>query len=113
MPSHGSELVDFKVLYDQQVDCVEIHYAEWAHLQLTKMVDVFRYDHLRLAPQHLIKGTDFILKCIWTIINHKGTVDGYRISDEFFKATGQRLSDFFEFTRDDILTFLRGRRNMF
>jgi len=82
-------------------------------LQLTKMVDVYKYEHLKLAPQHLIKGTDFILKCIWTIVNHKGQVDGYRISDEFFKATGYRLSDFFEFTKDDIITFIKGRQKMF
>ena len=42
----GEAWVDYRILYDQVVDTVEIHYAEWAHLQLTGMVDVYKYQHL-------------------------------------------------------------------
>ena len=71
------------------------------------MVDVYKYDHLKLAPSHLVKGTDFVLKIIWTIANHKGPIDAFKVSEEFFKATGFKLSDYFEFSREDIVTFLK------
>jgi len=63
---------DYKVLYDQLVDKIEIHYAEWAHLQLMKAVDIYKYEHLKLAPATLLSSPDFIYKAIWTILNHIG-----------------------------------------
>ena len=113
MTDSAEQIVDYKILYDHVLDSIEINYAEWAHLQLTKMVDVYKYEHLKLAPSHLIKGTDFVLKIIWTIANHKGYIDSARVQDEFLKATGFKLQDFYEMRQEDILTFLQQRPNMF
>ena len=42
--------LDYKVMYDQLLDWVEINYSNWAFLQCNKMVDVRHYEHLRLTP---------------------------------------------------------------
>ena len=41
---------DHKLLYDRLVDTCEIKYATWALLQVRQLVDIKKYEHLKLVP---------------------------------------------------------------
>ena len=63
-------IIDNKLLYDKLVDTCEIKYATWALLQVRELVDIKKYEHLKLVPYNLLKSTDFITKVLWTAIKH-------------------------------------------
>ena len=46
----GEMTIDHKVLYSELVDSCEIHYSNWAHLQFNKLIDIKKYEHLKLTP---------------------------------------------------------------
>ena len=53
-----------------------------------------------------MSSVDFIYKCLWSIVNHIGKVDGFKLSEEFFKATNYKIGDFFELTKQDLIKFV-------
>lgn len=105
--------IDHKVLYDEMIDSCEIHYSNWAHLQFNKLVDIKRYEHLKLVPQCLMGSSDFVTKVLWTVVNFKGRLHHSKADDEFSKATGYKISDFFEFKEGEIALFMKKKPGMF
>jgi hypothetical protein len=67
--------VDYRILYDREVDSVTIFYAPWASLHQRKLVDVYSYSHLKLIPANVFESRDMIFKVIWAIVNHRGTTE--------------------------------------
>ena len=60
--------IDHKVLYDELIDSCEIHYNSWAYLQVNKLIDIKRYEHLKLTPSSLMGSSDFVTKVLWTVV---------------------------------------------
>ena len=60
-----------------------------------------------------MKSTDFIYKCLWSIVNHIGKVDGHKLNEEFYRATNYKIGDFFEISRNDLIKFVGSKPNMF
>ena len=95
------------MLEEGPVDSVIIYFKTWSYLQLNKMVDVeANYDHIRLATVTLLESTEFLTKCIKTIIVNKFGSNGLnydQLENEFQKATGDnfKISDFFTFSHKD------------
>ena len=58
-------------------------------------------------------SSDFVTKVLWTVIKYNKNLHHTKCDDEFFKATGHRISDFFEFKEGDLIIFLKKRSNMF
>jgi len=95
------------------VDSCEVNYASFAALQLQRLVDIKKYEHVRLIPQSLMNSADFVTKVLWTVINHKGRLHFSKANEEFYKATGFKISDFFEFKDDEMKSFLMLKKGMF
>lgn len=100
--------MDFKILLEEgPVDSVIIYFKSWSYLQLNKMVDVeANYKHIRLATVTLLESTEFLTKCIRTIIVQKFEGNGLHydfLENEFQKATGDnfKISDFFTFSHKE------------
>jgi len=89
------------------VDSITVHYADWSYLQLMNFVDLKYYDHLKLVPRSLMSSSEFITKVLWTILREIGKTHFSQINREFEKATGNLISDYFEFKDDEMLTFLK------
>lgn len=102
-------IMDYRVLYDHLIDTCEIYYSNWAYLQYNQLVDVKNYEHLRLTPQSLMSSSDFVTKVIWTVIRYNTRLHHSKCDDEFHKATGHRISDYFEFKDGDLVIFLKKR----
>lgn len=58
-------------------------------------------------------SSDFVTKVLWTVVKHYARLHHSKCDDEFYKATGHRISDFFEFKEGDLIIFLKKRQNMF
>ena len=58
-------------------------------------------------------SSDFVTKVLWTVIKYNQRLHHSKCDDEFFKATGHKISDFFEFKAGDLIIFLKKRSNMF
>ena len=95
------------------VDSITIHYADWSYLQLMNFVDLKYYDHLKLVPRSLMSSSEFITKVLWTILRDIGKTHFSQINREFEKATGNLISDYFEFKDDEMLTFLKQKKHLF
>ena len=67
-------MTDYKIDYQQVIDSITIHYADWSFLQLMNMVDIRNYDHLKLVPQSLMSSIEFITKVLWTIVRELGKI---------------------------------------
>ncbi len=67
-------IIDYRVDYDKLVDSITIFYADWSYLQLMKLVDLKKYDHMKLVPRTLMSSNDFITKVLWTIVRELGKV---------------------------------------
>ena len=109
----GEMLVDYRVDYERVVDSITIHYADWSYLQLMNIVDIRKYEHLKLVPRSLMSSNDFITKVLWTIVRELKKVHYSDVNKEFEKATGNLISDYFEFKEDEMKTFLRMKRHVF
>lgn len=105
--------VDFKILYDEPVDFLEINYANWAYLQSNQMVSLRNYSNLKLIPASLIDSHEVILKVIHTVVKHHGSLHWERILDEFKRSTCVALSDHYEFEANELMAFLKQHPNMF
>lgn len=101
-PEDGEMIMDTKVLYDQMIDSIEIKYANWAHLQFHNLVDIKKYDHLKLVPPQLLSSAEFIHKALWTITRHKDGIRPEYADEDFNKATGHKISDYFEFAKGEL-----------
>jgi hypothetical protein len=77
------------------------------------LVDLKKYDHLKLIPKSLMSSNDFITKVLWTIIKELGKVHFSEINKEFERATGNLISDYFEFKDDEMKQFLKLKKNVF
>ena len=75
--------IDHKVLYDELIDSCEIHYNNWAYLQFNKLIDIKRYEHLKLTPQSLMGSSDFVTKVLWTVVKYRGKLHHSKADDEF------------------------------
>ena len=60
-----------------------------------------------------MNSPDFVTKVLWTVINYNHKLHHSKCDDEFYKATGYRISDYFEFKEGDLIIFLKKRTNMF
>ena len=60
-----------------------------------------------------MNSPDFVTKVLHTVIKYNHKLHHSKCDDEFFKATGHRISDFFEFKEGDLIIFLKKRVNMF
>ena len=56
-----------------------------------------------------MSSSDFVTKVIWTVIKYNSRLHHSKCDDEFFKATGHRISDYFEFKDGDLVIFLKKR----
>ncbi len=65
------------------------------------MVSLNTYDHLKLVPVSLI-GQEMVWKVIWTIINHLGKLHYSKCVEQFKKATGLSLTEYFDFEPDEM-----------
>jgi len=54
-----------------------------------------------------MSSSEFITKVLWTILREIGKTHFSQINREFEKATGNLISDYFEFKDDEMLTFLK------
>ena len=106
-------IIDYRVDYEKVVDTITIFYADWSYLQLMKFVDIKKYDHLKLVPRTLMSSNDFITKVLWTIVKELGKVHFSQINREFEKATGNLISDYFEFKDDEMKQFLKMKKHVF
>ena len=63
----------------------------------------------------LVESQEFMTKCLRTIISNKGKLHFRECDDEFLKATGgnYRISDFFEFEKDQMRDFLLLKKDVF
>lgn len=77
------------------------------------LVDIKKYEHLRLVPTKLMSAPDFITKVLHTVIKHKNKIHYRDASKEFMRATGFRLNDFFDFDEGDMKKFLELKQNIF
>lgn len=86
------------------------------------------YSHLRLTPPSLMRSTEFITQAIWIIAKKftpqavmsnnintltKTALPLDKLEQEFSKATGQKISDFFTFQEGQLMEFLKNRPRMF
>ena len=60
-----------------------------------------------------MSSLDFVTKVLWAVISYNRKLHHSKCDDEFFKATGHKLSDYFEFKEGDLIIFLKKRQNMF
>lgn len=108
---------DFEIQWEEgPIDRIHIHYAEWTFLQLHQLVNVEKYyEHIKLVPKMLVESQEFMTKCLKTIIREKGSLHYGDCDDEFLAATGgnYRISDFFEFERDQMKDFLLLKKDDF
>ena len=77
------------------------------------IVDLRKYDHLKLVPRSLMSSNDFITKVLWTIVRELGKVHFSQINREFEKATGNLISDYFEFKDEEMRQFLKMKQLAF
>lgn len=106
-------IIDYRVDYKRVVDTITINYADWSYLQLMQIVDIRKYEHLKLVPRALMSSNDFITKVLWTIVREQERVHYTQVNKEFEKATGNLISDYFEFQEDEMKQFLRLKKNVF
>lgn len=76
-------------------------------------MDIRNYDHLKLVPRTLMNSNDFITKVLWTIVRELGKVHFSQLNKEFEKATGNLISDYFEFKDEEMRQFIKMKRNFF
>lgn len=60
-----------------------------------------------------MSSQEFLYKAFWTIVKSQGRVHYLKLIDEFFKVTGYRISDFFEFEKKEMEQFLKMKKQMF
>ena len=60
-----------------------------------------------------MNSPDFVTKVLHTVVKYNHRLHHTKCDDEFYKATGHRISDFFEFKEGDLIIFLKKRLNMF
>ena len=60
-----------------------------------------------------MSSNDFITKVLWTVVKELGKVHFSQINKEFEKATGNLISDYFEFKDDEMKQFIKMKRNVF
>ena len=60
-----------------------------------------------------MSSNDFITKVLWTIVKELGKVHFSQINREFEKATGNLISDYFEFKDDEMKQFLKMKKHVF
>lgn len=77
------------------------------------MVDIKNYEHLKLVPRSLMNSQEFIYKTIWTVVRQNQHLHYSKVEDEFFKATGFRISDFFDYKKEEMEKFLLMKKMMF
>ena len=76
-------------------------------------VNLKNYDHLKLVPRSLMSSSEFITKVLWTILKELGRTHFSQMNREFERATGNLISDYFEFKDDEMLTFLKQKKHLF
>ena len=60
-----------------------------------------------------MSSPDFVTKVLWTVIKYNHKLHHSKCEDEFYRATGHKISDFFEFKEGDLVIFLKKKPNMF
>eukprot|EP00347_Sterkiella_histriomuscorum_P023151 403335754 len=106
-------IVDYKVNYDQLVDSIVINYADWSYLQMMNYVSVYNYDNLKMIPKSLMNSHDFIYKVLFTIIKNEQKMHYKHVNSEFYRVTGFKISDYFDFKDEDMKQFLEMKEAMF
>ena len=76
-------------------------------------MSVKKFDDLKLIPPSLMKSQDFLAKAIWTVIKHMDRLHYSKVTDEFYKASGFKIQDFFDFTEKDMEQYFKMKRHMF
>ena len=65
-------------------------------------MDLKNYNHLKLIPKALMSSNEFVSKVLWTVLKEVGKIHYTMINAEFYKATGFKISDYFEFREDEM-----------
>ncbi len=60
-----------------------------------------------------MSSNDFITKVLWTIVKELGKIHFTQINKEFEKATGNLISDYFEFKDDEMKQFINMKKHVF
>ncbi len=60
-----------------------------------------------------MSSNEFVSKVLWTIVKESGKIHFSQINGEFYKATGFKISDFFEFKDDEMKQFIKMKKNIF
>jgi len=71
------------------------------------------YEHLKLVPSHLLQSIEFVLKIMWSVVNHFGKLNINKLEREFNNATLKKLDDYYDFKPSEILIFIEKRKGMF
>lgn len=77
------------------------------------MVNVAKFDDLRLIPKSLMSSSDFLAKAIWTMLKKFDKLHYSKIQTEFIRATGFKIDDFFDFKEKDMELYFKMKKNMF
>lgn len=72
-----------------------------------------------MIPKSLMGSNEFITKVIWSILRAQAKVQSIKgihfkkINDEFFNATGFKMSDYFEFDDRQMQQFIKMKSQVF
>lgn len=60
-----------------------------------------------------MSSSDFLAKALWTMLKSIGKLHYSKIQGEFFKTTGFKIEDFFDFGEKDMELYFKLKNKMF